>query len=199
MTTRVDRKQLEAGKWYQVRQGSVLIPMELEAWVSSAEVSMHTRSGSPRRVSILNIVDGWDPHKGELFELPKTGEATPAGACHCPGCRLCQSSSTLGTKEPAKLPELTLEPGTVAHDVLMAFFGMTSIGGRGITDAKLMIALSHHTGGSVRGRRADLVKHGFVEATGVYGRTQAGRPTQQWAITVAGCEAWAGVCEAVGA
>jgi len=196
MSVRVKREELKTGHWYQVRQGSVLIPMFLRAWISATEVEMCTRNWAIRRVSILNIVEGWDQGSGSIFELPKSGEPTPAGAASCPGCRLCQSSQATARKPP----EPGLDPGTAAYEVLRVFAECTSpLHQLGITDSELEAELPDYAGGSVRGRRAELVRIGYIEATADSSRTMSGRPTRVWRITVAGEQAWADAQEAVSA
>lgn len=182
MSTHVKASELKAGQWYMVRQGSVLIPMRLDSWYSKTEVSMFTRKDSPRRVSVLNIADGYDPDKGELFELPKDGELTASGGCHCPGCRLCQSNAA-AQETPSKPVEL--KAGSKAVEVLQLLDRHRI----GLSDTDIEDELSDHTPASLRGVRADLVRGGYAVDSAERVRTPSGRKARVWRISTAGVEA----------
>ena len=74
MSERVHRTEIQTGRWYVIRQGSVLRPMHLVGWASATTAIMRTRQGSERQVSILSIVEGWDPGRGQKEILLKSGE-----------------------------------------------------------------------------------------------------------------------------
>lgn len=176
MSVYVDRKELEAGKWYVVQSGSVMIPMKLEAWLNGYTVEMTTRGGKTREVSTLRIRDGYNPETEELIQLRKSGEDTEPK-----------------TEDDRRARDLRaaaeVKPNGTAHRILEIFDELREPSTDEVAIRMLNVNPSREIHPSTfRGSRNLLTRVGYLECADRSGYSSKGKPMYRHRLTDRGRE-----------
>lgn len=178
MSERVKTSELVVDHWYVIRQGSVNRPMRLIAWSTSTTVIMIPRTGAEREVSILKIVEGWDPVENRRELLLKNGEPEIPGTI--PRTRRGDPGTSVAAARVA-----ARSCGRTAYRILAVMMDQGTLTDEHI--AKLLPRIK--SASSIRGRRSDLVALGYVAKHDAKGETASGNKSTRWKITQDGIRA----------
>lgn len=182
MSQRVKRSELKAGRWYVVKQGSVMRPMRLDSWIDSTTVNMTTRQGQERKVSTLKIVEGWNPAIQQWKLLPKAGEPEKAIGDIQLSARARRGDPSTSVQAARRATKSCSPIAWLILEVLESGKPMTDeMIGRRVWKVR--------STSSIRGRRSDLVNLGYVQRYDRAGKTEAGNTSTRWVITQSGKQA----------